>query len=147
MAINVADRFFLSIDCQQSAQIADIQLNFSKFDFSVRSHERALFEITLLLIASKQEELDENIPQVKDLIRYYARFLPGSTPLPTFSQVVECERLIMRQLDWHLSFITPSIIVRLMLASGVIFSGESLPKEQLRSLAMKVPIKCSFYLD
>lgn len=106
-----------------------------------------MFEVALLLIASKQEELDENIPQIKDLIRYYARILPGSTQLPTFSQVVECERLIMKHLNWHLSFVTPSIVVRLMLASGVVYSGESLPKEQLRSLAMKVPIKCSFYLD
>lgn len=36
--------------------------DFTKFDFSSKSSQRALYEATCFLIASKYDELDENIP-------------------------------------------------------------------------------------
>jgi len=35
----------------------------------------------------------------------------------------------MKLLGWNLLFITPSMILKLLLANGVIFTGENLPKE------------------
>jgi Cyclin, C-terminal domain len=36
-----------------------------------------------LLTASKYDELDENIPLISDLIKYYSRMLPSDT-IPTY---------------------------------------------------------------
>lgn len=79
-----------------------------------------------MLIASKHEELDENITQIKDLLRFVTRFmLPNSLSAPTFTEVVECERLLMNEcFKWNLKMVTPYQILTLLLANGVVFDNE-----------------------
>jgi len=85
--------------------------------------------LTIFLIASKYDELDENIPMIKDLIRYYSRFMPVNVPTPTFTQIVECERQVMKHLNWELGYITPTMIIKLYLANGVVFDSEPFIKD------------------
>lgn len=44
--------------------------------------------------------------------------------VPTFDQIVECERSLMQAFDWNLKFILPLHILRAFLANGVLFSNE-----------------------
>lgn len=60
LAVEILDRFFLHKD--------------TKFEFNERNI--ALYTMTCFLIASKHDELDDNIPLIKDLIRYFCRELP-----------------------------------------------------------------------
>jgi len=62
LAIELCDRFFMK-----------------KHDFSFTSENISLYSMTFLLIASKYDELDENIPLIKDLSRHLCRSLPSST--------------------------------------------------------------------
>lgn len=63
------------------------------------------------MIASKNEELDENIPLIKDLTRYFCRELPTSVPTPTFDEIIECERELMNHFKWDLMILTPIVFV------------------------------------
>lgn len=80
--------------------------------------------MTCFLIASKYDELDENIPMIKDLIRYFSRYLPNSVALPTHREVIESERQIMKFFNWNLMIVTPTTILKLLLANGVLFDSE-----------------------
>jgi hypothetical protein len=53
----------------------------------------------------------------------------------------------MKYLNWNLSFINPRMILRMLLANGVVFTSEALPRDQLRLLSTKVSIKCGIYLE
>lgn len=44
--------------------------------------------------------------------------------LPSFEQIVECERKLMVFFKWDLKFVLPLHIVRAYLANGVLFSNE-----------------------
>lgn len=56
----------------------------------------ALYTATCFIIAAKYDELDENIPLIQDLQRYYTlKVLPPQIPAPTPEEVVECERVLM----------------------------------------------------
>eukprot|EP00347_Sterkiella_histriomuscorum_P023502 403334403 len=126
--------------------------NFNRFDFTNKSSQRALYEATCFLIASKYDELDENIPMIKDLIRYYSRFLPAGISAPTFTQIVECERQIMKFLNWELMLVTPTMILKLMLANGILFENEPFiqvinDKQQAVILAKAIADRCLKYMD
>lgn len=53
------------------------------------------------------------------------RVLPNNSYIPTFEQVVECERQIMQHFNWDLMMIIPTHFVRCFLANGVIFDNEA----------------------
>ena len=44
--------------------------------------------------------------------------------LPTYTQVVECERKLLLFYNWDLKFILPLHILRAYLANGVLFTNE-----------------------
>jgi len=54
LAVELLDRFFLS----------------EGLSFEFNDSKVALYTMTCFLIASKYDELDENIPLIKDIIRY-----------------------------------------------------------------------------
>jgi hypothetical protein len=63
LAVEIMDRLFLSSNSSSgSEKTFGFEMNFFKVDLSSKSTDRALYEITILLIASKYDELDENIP-------------------------------------------------------------------------------------
>jgi hypothetical protein len=76
------------------------------------------------LIASKYDELDENIPMIKDLLRYMSRHMASNIQIPSHREVVESERSIMKLFNWNLMILIPTTFVKLMLANGVLFDSE-----------------------
>ena len=72
LAVELLDRIFLSQDnltnntsrhvSTSESKLHGFETNFSRFDFSSKSTDRALYEITILLVSSKYDELDEYIP-------------------------------------------------------------------------------------
>jgi hypothetical protein len=63
-----------------------------------RIRHLALYTATCFIIAAKYDELDENIPLIQDLQRYYTiKVLPPQIPAPSPEEVVECERIIMHR--------------------------------------------------
>lgn len=50
--------------------------------------------------------------------------------VPTFDDVIECERRICEYFKWNLNFVLPINFVRIILAQGVIYSSELKPYEQ-----------------
>lgn len=115
LAVDLMDRFFLQKD--------------SKFEFSQRN--LALYCLTFYLIASKHDEIDDNIPLIKDLTRYFIRSLPTSVATPTFNEVVECERELMHFFKWDLMIVTPTLVLNQFLANGIVFDNEDIDKFML----------------
>ena len=87
--------------------------------------------MTCFLLASKYEELDENITLIKDLRRYYTRVLPTSVIIPSFDDIIKCEGDLMRFFNWDLMIVTPTNVLKLLLANGVIFENEKFQNKLL----------------
>jgi len=97
------DRFFFDSACPAKA-IRDFTLH----------------TVTAFLIASKYDELDDHIPQIKEIQRYVAR-MERSPRSPSFYEIVECEREIGRFFDWNFGFLVPQHFIDSFLANGVAF--------------------------
>lgn len=44
--------------------------------------------------------------------------------VPTFEQIVECERRLLSYFEWNLNFMLPLHFIRLQLANGILFTNE-----------------------
>lgn len=53
-------------------------------------------------MGSKVEELDDYIPYIKHLLKYYGLHLENSANVPTWDEIVEFERTMCRALNWDL---------------------------------------------
>lgn len=94
-----------------------------------RIRHLALYTATCFIIAAKYDELDENIPLISDLQRYYTiKVLPPQIPAPSYDEVIECERTLMAEVfEWDLMSIAdmmPTHLVNYMLANGIVFENE-----------------------
>ena len=47
-----------------------------------------------------------------------------SFPVPTFDDIVSCERTVLKFFSWDLKFILPLHVLRLYLANGIFYSNE-----------------------
>ena len=103
--------------------------------------------LTFFLIASKHEELDDNIPLIKDLTRYFCRVLPTSVSTPTFEEIVECERSLMIHFKWDLMIITPSVIVQSLMANGIVFDNEDIEVNEVTEIVRKISERVNSILD
>ena len=88
-----------------------------------------LHQVTVLLIASKYDEIDDNIAIIRDLRAYIRKqlvLLPvrEAFTAPTFDEIVSCERAILKFFSWNLKFVLPLHVLRILLANGVFFSNE-----------------------
>ena len=88
-----------------------------------------LHQLTVLLIASKYDEIDDNIVAIHDLREYVQKQVSlqqrrDQSLLPSFNAIVECERKLLFFFKWDLKFVLPLHIVRAFLANGVLFSNE-----------------------
>lgn len=87
-------------------------------------------QITVLMIASKFDEIDDNIVQIRDLKDYIRKQLQqqhnrrSNDLVPQFEDIVECERRILAFFEWDLKFILPIHMLRAFLANGVLFTNE-----------------------
>ena len=89
--------------------------------------------MTCFIIAAKYDELDENIPLLTDLQRYFTlKVLPPQIAAPTPSEVIACEAILMSEVfDWDLMLIAdlmPTHLVNYLLANGIVFDNE-VPKD------------------
>ena len=109
-AVELLDRLFLS-KAEAISEVSDKNLT--------------LFQLTCFLLSSKHDELDENIPQIKDLSRFFVRVLPSTRNPPSFDEVVECEREVLMYFNWDLMILIPAHFVRILLANGVVFENEA----------------------
>ena len=80
---------------------------------------------TCFLIASKYDEIDDQLVFINDVQKYYARL--GQTAnnwSPTYTDVVETERMLMNFYGWDLGFVMPIHYVEMYLANGCLFESE-----------------------
>lgn len=114
LAVDLLDRYFIS-PCQ------------TRFDFN-NIGKVTLKILTVYLISSKYDEIDDNIPLIKDLTRYFTRVLPSSVAVPSFEEVIECERELMNFFKWDLMIVTPTVILKLIMANGIVFDNEDIER-------------------
>ena len=93
--------------------------------------------MTSILLASKYDEIDDNITTIHDLIGYQREWLSVnghrrelSILVPDFDQIVACEKRLLNFFEWDLKFLLPIHFLRLYLANGVLFSKEMVPESQ-----------------
>ena len=68
-----------------------------------------VFCTTFFLLASKFDEIDDRLVFIKDVQDYYRsininRGNSGQDLMPSWSDIVECERLVMKFYDWNINF-------------------------------------------
>ena len=88
-----------------------------------------LHQVTSLLVASKYDEVDDNITAIRDLRAYVQSQLnqlgkKDPTLVPSYNDVIECERNILHYFDWNFKFMLPLHFIRLLLANGIVFTSE-----------------------
>lgn len=67
--------------------------NSKKVDESISCPKKqALVILTSLLMGSKVEELDDYIPYIKHLLKYYGLHLESSSNVPSWEEIIEFER-------------------------------------------------------
>lgn len=91
--------------------------------------------------------MDENIPLIRDLQRYYTRVLPTSVTVPSFEEIVECERSLMHFFKWDLMVVTPTLILKLLLANGIFFDNEDVPAHLQIEVVHKLYSRVSILLE
>lgn len=87
-----------------------------------------MFCTTFFLIASKFDEIDDRLVFIKDAQEYYQsininRCMNGGGPqnlIPSYSDIVECERLVMKFYDWNINF---AVMGPVMFAEAFISMG------------------------
>ena len=107
-----------------------------RFKQTYLSHkDMILFQVTSILVASKYDEIDDNITTIHDLIGYQREWLSlnghrreMSMLVPDFDQIVACEKRLLNFFEWDLKFLLPIHFLRLYLANGVLFSKEMVPE-------------------
>jgi len=70
------------------------------------------------MLASKYDEVDDNITTIRDLRVYVQSQLHqlgkrDSSLVPTFDQIVECERRMLADFEWNVKFMLPLHFIRL----------------------------------
>ena len=76
---------------------------------------------TVFLIASKYDEIDDQLVFITDLQK---ELLKKTSSVPTYEEIVECERKLLHFFNWDLGFILVIHYVEMFLANGVLFESE-----------------------
>ena len=96
----------------------------SKADFP--KPRLGLVAATCLLLASKYDELDNNVPLFEDVLSTVqeSKHLKQFDRKFTHSDLEECEAFILKLLDWNLMQLTPFQALSELLALGVTFKND-----------------------
>ncbi len=84
-------------------------------------HKLCLVAVTCLYLAAKYDELDRNIPSLRDLLKASASKLSAARP----GDIKECEMGLLRILGWNLRIITPLVFAEVLLTQGVIHKTDT----------------------
>jgi hypothetical protein len=128
IAIEVMDRFFLD---KRSQSLSDIQ------DMSSRIVNIVM--VTCFLIASKYDEIDDQLVFINDVQKYH--YKQGLSNSPTWTEVVETERMLMNFFGWDLGFVLPIHFVEMFIANGVLFENEQ-DVDLNKQTAQEISDKC-----
>ena len=82
-----------------------------------------LMALTSLLLASKYDELDDNIPPLKDFLRSCKS---RSASFFEYDDVIAYEGCLLRRLNWDLMVITPLHFIHSLAGMGVVFDTDRL---------------------
>jgi len=97
--------------------------------------------VTCFLIASKYDEIDDQLVFINDVQKYFNK--NGLSNPPSWSDVVETERMLMNFFGWDLGFVLPIHFVEMFLANGVLFESEELASiQKTKFTAQKLSEKC-----
>ena len=83
---------------------------------------------------------------INDVQKYYSR--AGMPHSPSWTEIVETERMIMNFFGWDLGFVLPIHYVEMILANGALFESEEITNTQkTKYTAKKISEKCYELLD
>jgi hypothetical protein len=79
--------------------------------------------VACLVLASKFEEIDNNMLQTKYLIKLINTSPDYELPEgpPTKEDIYECERTLLYHFEWDLKLVLPLHFLMLFLSNGVLF--------------------------
>lgn len=105
-----------------------------------------LLMVTCFLIASKYDEIDDQLVFINDVQKYFNR--AGLANCPTWTEIVETERMLMNFLGWDLGFVLPVHFLEIFLANGILFESEEITSNfKTKETAKKIADKCFQILD
>jgi hypothetical protein len=77
-----------------------------------------LWGLTALFLASKYDEIDKNIPYIKEFGQVSSR------AKYSYSEVIKCENKFLNLLNWELMVLTPMYFLTALLSFGVVFDDD-----------------------
>lgn len=90
-------------------------------DLQSKEIQQKTLALACLEIASKYDELDDNIPFVKELIR---KSSPGS--IGTYRECIKAETQILRAFNWNLMMTVPQCFLEALFAQGIAFASDTI---------------------
>ena len=85
----------------------------------------SIYLTTCFLIASKYDEIDDQLVFINDVKKYYQTKPQLQSLIPTYNEIVETERHLMNFFGWDLGFVMPIHFVEMFLANGILFESEN----------------------
>ena len=100
-------------------------------------HSPDTYAVTCLLLASKFDEIDDNIPLISEFTRAHsiikdrleAEFVGTSAKARvslTFANISKCELSLLNILNWNLNTLTPLHFVHNYVYQGIVYSNDTL---------------------
>lgn len=132
LAVNYLDRFLVAKNkIHKDATSANIKSKLFKV------HSLDSYAMTCLLLASKFDEIDDNIPLISEFTRAHAlvrdnleKEYTGSSRKHrsnlTYNDISKCEINLLNILGWNLNTLTPLHFVLNYVYQGVVFSNDTL---------------------
>ena len=88
----------------------------------------SVFSVTCFLIASKYDEIDDRLVFINDVKTFFNSSQGvaslGKVPIPSWNDIVECERLLLYFFNWDIGFVIPYHFIEMFLANGVLFKSD-----------------------
>ena len=80
--------------------------------------------LTCLLMGSKVEELDDYIPFIKHMEKYFSLHLAEPGQVPQWTEVVEFERKVAKFFNWDLLRFNTHTFLSYFIVNGICFNDE-----------------------
>lgn len=75
--------------------------------------------LACLLLAAKFDELDDNIPLIRELQKFYSK-----TRVISYDEIVKAEQEVLNRLNWDLFKLTPLHFIQNLIGQGIVFSND-----------------------
>lgn len=100
--------------------------------------------VACLLLASKFDELDDNIPLIRELQK-----VNSPSRIIYYDDVIKAEQSVLQRLNWDLFKLTPLHFVQNLIGQGIVFSNDKLQsgKEVDERVLKSVKKHAEFFAD